>query len=92
MECKLVIKDSDSLYATYFTILSKVLVRRVVLNFYIHKELFSLINLTLKIFYAFILNQEVIEVGRSDLTVFDVSCTLAKLIIYLFLPIKKVPS
>ena len=56
MECKLVIKNSNSLYIIYLTILSKVLVRGVVLNFYIYKELFSLINFTLKIFYAFILD------------------------------------
>ena len=56
MECRLVIKNSDSLYTIYLTILSKVLVKRVVLNFYIYKELFSLINLILKIFYTFILD------------------------------------
>jgi len=56
MERKLVIKNSNGLYAIYLTILNKVLVRGVVFNFYIYKELFSLINLTLKIFYAFILN------------------------------------
>ena len=56
MERRLVIKDSNGLCAAYLTILSKVLVRGVVLNFYIYKELFNLINLTLKIFYAFILN------------------------------------
>ena len=56
MERKLVIKNSNSLYTIYLTILSKVLVREVVLNFYIYKELFSLINLIFKIFYAFILN------------------------------------
>jgi len=47
MECRLVIKDSNGLYAIYLTIFGKVLVGRVVLNFYIHKELFGLINLTL---------------------------------------------
>ena len=56
MERRLAIKNSDSLYAIYLTILNEVLVRRVVLNFYIYKELFSFINLTLKIFYAFVLN------------------------------------
>ena len=56
MEHRLVIKNSNGLYTICLTILSKVLVIRVVLNFYIYKELFSLINLTLKIFYAFILN------------------------------------
>ena len=56
MEYRLVIKNSNSLYTIYLIILSKVLVRGVVLNFYIYKELFNFINLTLKIFYAFILN------------------------------------
>jgi len=56
MECRLVIKDSNGLYAIYLTILSKVLVRRVVHNFHIYKKLFGLINLTLKIFFTFILN------------------------------------
>jgi len=56
MERRLIIKNSNSLYTIYLTILSKVLVKGVVLNFYIYKELFNLINLTLKIFYAFILN------------------------------------
>jgi len=56
MERRLVIKNSNGSCAIYLTILSKVLVKRVVLNFYIYKELFSLINLTLKIFYAFILD------------------------------------
>jgi len=92
MEHRLVIKDSDSLYAIYLTILSKVLVGRVVLNFYIYKELFSLINLTLKIFFAFILNQEALEVGYSNLIISNISCALAKLIIYLLLSIKRVPS
>ena len=56
MERKLVIKNSNGLYTIYLTILSKVLVERVVLNFHIYKELFVLINLTFKIFYTFILN------------------------------------
>jgi hypothetical protein len=56
MERKLIIKNSDGLYAIYLTILNEVLVRGVVLNFYIYKELFDLINLTFKVFYAFILN------------------------------------
>jgi len=56
MERRLVIKNSDGLYTIYLIILSKVLVRRVVLNFYIYLELSGLINLTLKVFYAFILN------------------------------------
>src|SRR6266567_3676107 len=89
---RLVIKDSDSLYAIYLTILSKVLVKRVVLNFHIYKELFSLINLTLKIFYTFILNQETLEVSHYNLMISNISCTLAKLIIYPLLLIKGVPS
>jgi len=92
MERRLVIKDSNGLYAIYLTILSKVLVGRVVLNFYIYKELFSLVNLTLKIFFAFILNQEALEVGYSNLIIFNVSCALAKLIICLLLSVKRVPS
>ena len=88
----MVIKNSDGLYAIYLTILSEVLVRRVVLNFYIYKELFSLINLTLKIFYAFILNQEALKVGRSNLAISNVSYTLTELIIYLFSLIKGVSS
>ena len=91
MERRLVIKNSNGLYAIYLTILSKVLVRRVVLNFYIYKELFSLINLTLKIFYAFILNQEALEVGYSNLIISNVSYTLAELIIYPLSLIKGVP-
>ena len=88
----MVIKDSNSLYIIYLTILSEVLVGRVVLNFYIYKELFGLINLTLKIFYAFILNQEALKVGHSDLIISDISCTLAKLVIYPLLLIKGVLS
>jgi len=92
MEHRLVIKNTNSLYAIYLTILSKVLVRRVVLNFYIYKELFNLINLTLKVFYAFILNQEALEVGRSNLTISNISYTLTELIICLFSLIKEVSS
>jgi len=80
------------LCAIYLTILSEVLVKRVVLNFHIYKELFGLINLTLKIFFAFILNQEALEVGRSNLIISNISYTLAKLIICLLLPIKRVPN
>jgi len=92
MERRLVIKNSNGLYTIYLTILSKVLVRRVVLNFYIYKELFNLINLTFKIFYAFILNQEALEVGYSNLIVFNISYALTKLIICLLLLIKGVSS
>ena len=88
----LAIKNSDGLYTIYLTILSKVLVRRVVLNFHIYKELFSLINLTLKIFYTFILNQEALEVGYSNLIISNISYTLTELIIYLLLLIKGVSS
>ena len=61
MECKLVIKDYNSLYTIYLIKLCKVLVGVIlkviiVFNFYIYKELFSFINLTFKIFYPFILN------------------------------------
>ena len=56
MERRLVIKNSNGLCAIYLTKLSEVLIGRVVLNFYIYKELFGLINLTLKVFYAFILS------------------------------------
>ena len=61
MEYKLVIKNYNSLYTIYLTKLYKVLVGVInkiiiVLNFYIYKELFSLINLAFKTFYAFILN------------------------------------
>jgi len=92
MEHRLVIKNSNSLYTIYLTILSKVLVRRVVLNFHIYKELFNLINLTLKVFYAFVLNQEALEVGYSDLTISNISYTLTELVIYLFSLIKGVSS
>jgi len=92
MERRLVVKNSNSLYAIYLTILYKVLVRRVVLNFYIYKELFGFINLTLKVFYAFVLNQEALEVGYSNLIISNVSYTLMELIIYLFSLIKGVSS
>jgi len=92
MEHRLVIKNSNSLYTIYLTILSKVLVKRVVLNFHIYKELFNLINLTLKVFYAFILNQEALEVGHSNLTISNISYTLTELIICLFSLIKGVSS
>jgi len=92
MEYRLVIKNTNGLYTIYLTILSKVLVRRVVLNFYIYKELFDLINLTLKVFYAFVLNQEALEVGYSNLIISNVSYTLMELIICLFLLIKGVSS
>jgi len=92
MERRLVIKNSNGLCTIYLTILSEVLVGRVVLNFYIYKKLFGLVNLTLKIFFAFILNQEALEVGYSNLTISDVLYTLAKLIICLLSSIKRVLS
>ena len=47
MECKLIIKDYNSLYTIYFTKFYKVLVKIInrviiVFNFYIYKKLFSL--------------------------------------------------
>jgi hypothetical protein len=61
MKYRLVIEDYNSLYTIYLTKLYKVLVRVIskviiVFNFYIYKELFSLINFTFKIFFPFILN------------------------------------
>jgi hypothetical protein len=61
MKYRLVIKDYNSLYTIYLTKLCKVLIRVIigviiVFNFYIYKELFSLINFIFKIFYPFILN------------------------------------
>ena len=61
MEYRLIVKDYNGLYTIYLIKLYKVLVGEVsriiiILNFYIHKELFSFINLAFKIFYAFILN------------------------------------
>jgi len=88
----LIIKNNNGLYTIYLTILSEVLVRGVVLNFYIYKELFDLINLTLKIFYAFILNQEALEVGHSNLAISNIFYTLTELVIYLFSLIKGVSS
>ena len=92
MEYRLVIKNSDGLYTIYLTILSKVLIGGVVFNFYVYKELFGLINLTLEIFYAFILNQETLEVGHNNLMISNVSYTLMKLIICLLSLIKGVSS
>ena len=61
MEYRLVIKDYNGLYTIYLTKLYKVLVGVIlkviiIFNFYIYKELFSLISLTFKIFCPFILN------------------------------------
>jgi hypothetical protein len=68
MERKLVIKNSDGLYTIYLTIFSKVLVKRVVFNFYIYKELFDFISLTLKIFYASIF------IGNNIICGYIVTC------------------
>jgi hypothetical protein len=92
MERKLVIKDCNSLYTIYLAKLYKVLVGVIlrviiVFNFYIYKELFAFISLTFKIFYPFILNQEALKVGYSDLLIPNILCTLAKLIIYFFLSV-----
>ena len=61
MKYRLVIKDYNSLYTIYLTKLYKVLVGVIirviiVFNFYIYKELFSLISFTFKIFFLFILD------------------------------------
>ena len=61
MECGLIIKNYNSLCIIYLTKLCKILVGVVgkviiIFNFYIYKELFSLISLTFKIFCPFILN------------------------------------
>ena len=97
MEHKLVIKDYNSLYTIYLTKLYKVLIRVIceviiVFNFYIYKKLFSLISLTFKIFYPFILNQKALKIGYSDLLIPNILYTLAKLIICLLLSIQKMPS
>ena len=85
-------KDYNSLYTIYLTKLCKVLVGVIikiiiVFNFYIYKKLFSLISFTFKIFYPFILNQEVLKIGYSNFLIPNIPCTLVKLIIYLFLSI-----
>ena len=97
MECRLVIKDYNSLYTIYLTKFCNVLIRvisRVVIvfNFHIHKELFSLIGLAFKIFFPFILNQEALEIGYSNLPIPNMLCTLAKFIICLLLSVQRMPS
>ena len=92
MEYRLVIKDYNSLYTIYLTKLCKVLVGVIirviiVFNFYIYKELFSLINLTFKIFYHFILNQEALEIDYSDFLIPNILYTLIKFIICLLLSV-----
>ena len=80
------------MYIIYLTKLYKVLVGVIlkviiVFNFYIYKELFSLISLAFKIFYPFILNQEALEIGYSDFLISNIPYTLMKLIIYFFLSV-----
>ena len=92
MEYRLVIKDYNSLYTIYLIKLYKVLVGVIsgviiVFNFYIYKELFSLISFTFKIFYPFILNQEALKIGYNNFLISNISFALAKLIIYLFLSV-----
>ena len=92
MECRLIIKDYNSLYTIYLTKLCKVLVEVVskviiVLNFYIYKELFSFINFVFKIFYPFILNQKALKIGYNDFLIPNIPYTLVKLIIYLLLSV-----
>ena len=97
MEYRLVIKDYNNLYTIYLTKLYKVLVRVIIkviiiFNFYIYKELFSLISLAFKIFFLFILNQKALKIGYSDLPIPNMLYTLAKFIIYLLLSVQKIPS
>ena len=92
MECRLVIKDYNNLYTIYLIKLYKVLVRVIfkviiIFNFYIYKELFGLINLTFKIFYPFILNQEALKIGYSNLLIPNMPYTLVKFIICLLLSV-----
>ena len=92
MACRLVIKDYNSLYTIYLTKLCKVLVGVIlkviiIFNFHIYKELFSLINLTFKIFYPFILNQEALEIGYSNFLIPNILYILMKFIIYLLLSV-----
>ena len=86
MEYRLVIKDYNNLYTIYLTKLCKVLVGVIigviiVFNFYIYKELFSLISFVFKIFFPFILNQEALEIGYSDFLISNMLYTLVKFII-----------
>ena len=92
MECRLVIKDYNSLYTIHLTKFYKVLVGVIsgviiVFNFYIYKKLFSFINFTFKIFYPFILNQEALKIGYSDFLIPNIPYTLVKFIIYLLLSV-----
>ena len=92
MEYRLVIKDYNNLYTIYLTKLCKVLVGVIirviiVFNFYIYKELFSFINLTFKIFFPFILNQEALKIDYSNFLIPNIPYTLVKFIIYLLLSV-----
>ena len=92
MEYRLVIKNYNSLYTIYLTKLCKVLVGVIirviiVFNFYIYKELFSLINFIFKIFFPFILNQETLKIGYSNFLIPNMPYTLVKFIIYLLLSV-----
>ena len=92
MEYRLVIKDYNSLYIIYLIKLYKVLVRVIlkiviIFNFYIYKELFSLISLAFKIFCPFILNWEALKIGYSNLLIPNILYTLVKLIICLLLSV-----
>ena len=97
MEYKLVIKDCNGLYTIYLTKFCKVLVGVIikviiVFNFYIYKELFSLINFIFKIFFPFILNQEALKISYSNFLIPNMLYTLVKFIIYLFLFVQRMPS
>jgi len=97
MEYRLVIKDCNSLYTIYLTKFCNVLVGVisriiVVFNFHIHKKLFGLIGLTFKIFFPFVLNQEALEIGYSNLLIPNMLCTLVKFIICLLLSVQRMPS
>ena len=88
MKCKLVIKDYNSLYTIYLIKFYKVLVRVIlkviiIFNFYIYKELFSLISFAFKIFCLFILNYEALKIGYSNFLIPNILYTLAKLVICL---------
>ena len=92
MKYRLVAKDYNNLYTIYLTKFYKVLVGVIneviiIFNFYIYKKLFSLISLTFKIFYAFILNQKALKIGYSNFLVPNILYALVKLIIYLLLSV-----
>ena len=76
--------DVAKLYKVLVRIIYRVI---IVFNFYIYKKLFSLISLTFKIFYPFILNQKALKIGYSNFLIPNILYTLVKLIIYLHLSI-----